>query len=465
MHSKQKGKIRQIEQQKAVLLAGKNKISLTTILNREKCQALLNGSCEFRERIYSPCKTIFTFIKQVLSPDKSCKNAVSGVIVEQLQALKTPSSSNTGPYCKARKRLPEKMVRGLVQEVGRESAKKALTGWKPYGRELKTFDGSTVKMSDTKANQEKFPQHKNQARGAGFPIARLIAVMSLTTGTVIDYAVGACKGKGTGEQSLLRKIFGCIDTDDIVLGDGYFPSFFVMLDLKKQGADGIFRGQSQRHYDFRKGKRLGKNDHVVKWKKPTKPEWMDSVEYESYPVELEIREFKVAGNIYVTTFLAKKYPRKELAKIYELRGQVELNLRSIKAIMNMDMLSCKTPEMIQKEIGIHFLAYNFIRIIICEACVHHDGIPWKISFKGTVQLVNQFMPYFLGSSTKKNKMLYGELLNLIVKNRIGNRPGRFEPRVLKQRPKAFPTLKRARRIEKLRLKRKIDKRIARYAAA
>ena len=239
-----------------------------------------------------------------------------------------------------------------------------------------------------------------------------------------------------------------------------------MCDLKHIGADGIFRGHAQRHYDFRSGSRLGKNDHVVNWKKPGKPEWMEWEEYDAYPTEIQVREFKVDGNIYVTTFLnPKRYHKKELAKIYEHRWGVEINLKSIKEIMNMDFLSCKTPKMVRKEIGIHFLAYNFIRIIMAQACEQHNALPWKISFKGSVQQINSFSPYFLSGSEEKNKILYAEMLQLIVKNKIGNRPGRTEPRAVKRRPKAFPLLSKPRIIERIRLTKKIEKRILKNAAA
>lgn len=464
MGSNKKRTLAQIEKHKQFLLSGQTDISLTTILNSERCQRILSECRDFRDRVYTPIKTAFIFIKQVLNPDKSCKKAVAGVIVEQLSAGEKPVSTNTGPYCKARKRLPEETVHELVKEIGNAPIKHAPLRWKPFGRNLKVFDGSTGKMADTKANQKSFPQHKKQKKGAGFPITRFVVVMSLTIGTVIDYAIGAYKGKGTGESSLLRDIFACIEKDDIVLGDRYFPNFFLMADLNKIGSDGIFRGQGQRHYDFRSGERLGKNDHVVFWEKPYKPAWMAQDKYDSYPDKIQVREFKVAGNVYVTTFLnAKKYHKKELASIYGRRWDVEINLKSIKAIMNMDMLSCKTPDMVKKEIGIHFLAYNFIRIIMAEACVCHDAVPWKISFKGSVQLLSAFMPYFLNSSTRKNKILYAEMLALIVKNKIGNRPGRVEPRVIKQRHKPFPTLKRQRSVEKEKLIKKLNKRISKYA--
>lgn len=354
----------------------------------------------------------------------------------------------------------------MVKEVGTSFEYKTPSGWKPYGRTLKVFDGTTVKMADTKANQTAYPQHGNQKKGCGFPMLRLLAVMTLSMGTVVDYAVGAYKGKGTGEQSLLREIFSCIEKDDITLGDRYFPSFFLIADLKNIGADGIFRGQSQRHYDFRTGERLGKHDHIASWKKPKKPTWMSQEQYDTYPGLMQIREFKVAGNVYVTTFLDdKKYRKQDLAKIYSRRWDIEVNLRSIKAIMNMDMLSCKTPAMVRKEIGVHFLAYNCIRLIMAEACIKHDGVPWQVSFKGTVQLINEFIPHFLNSSDEKNVKLYDQMLHLIVKNKVGNRPGRVEPRVIKQRSKPFPTMKVPRKIAKNRLEKKRDKLILKHAEA
>lgn len=193
---------------------------------------------------------------------------------------------------------------------------------------------------------------------------------------------------------------------------------------------------------------------------------MEQKVYDDYPDEMTVREFKVAGHVYVTTFLTdKKYHKKELAKIYEQRWQVEINLRSLKSVMNMDMLSCKTPQMVRKEIGIHFLAYNFIRIIIAEASIKHHALPNHISFKGTVQLINGMIPHFLTGNAHANKTMYLELLKQIVKNKVGNRPGRLEPRVVKRRRKPFPALNRPRKIEKTRLMKKRAKVILRYACA
>jgi len=226
MNSTQKRALAQIENHKKGLLAKRSESSLTQILNSEPCQKLLNECREYRERIYTPVKTLFMFIKQVLNSDKSCQKAVSGTVTEQISAGKSTSSTNTGPYCKARKRLPEETVHALVKETGKQSLSGIRAGWKIYGRETKLVDGSMLLMPDTPENQKQFPQHGNQKKGAGFPLARLVVVMSLTVGSVIDYAIGANKGKGTGEHSLFRLIQNCIEKDDILLGDCYYPSFF-----------------------------------------------------------------------------------------------------------------------------------------------------------------------------------------------------------------------------------------------
>src|SRR3990167_8583639 len=226
MDSKQNCVAAQIEKHKQMLSNGVREISLTDMLTSEVCQQILRECREFRDRIYTPLKTIFTFIKQVLNPDKSCKRAVTGVVVERLVLNGETISANTGPYCKARKRIPEEAVQDLVKVTGKMTSEKTLTPWRAYGRELKVFDGSTAKMSDTAANQSEYPQVKNQKKGIGFPIIRFVVVMSLTVGTILNYAIGAYSGKGTGESSLLRSIFDCIIKDDIVLGDRYFPNFF-----------------------------------------------------------------------------------------------------------------------------------------------------------------------------------------------------------------------------------------------
>lgn len=444
-----KNKIAQIRKHKENLLDENDDISLTTILSSETCQTIISECRDFRNRIYTPIKTIFMFVKQVLNPDKSCRNAVAGAAIEQLCANDEISSTNTGQYCKARKRLPEGTLHDLVCETGNSSVTKAQDSLKWHGRTVKLVDGTTITMADTPENQQAFPQHGNQKEGAGYPLARLVAVMSLEVGTVIDYAAAAYKGKGTGEHSLFREIVDSINEGDILLGDCYYPSFFMIAELQSRGADGVFQGQAQRDYDFRRGLSLGKREHIVEWVKPARPQWMDRETYDSLPNKIHVREFKVNGKIYVTTLLdKKKYHKKEIAELYKLRWQVEINLRSIKSVLNMDHLSCKTPDMVRKEMAAHMLGYNIIRIIMAEACSQYQAIPNQVSFKGTLQLINQFMPQILSVKIERRANTYRQLLSMIVSNKVGNRPGRVEPRAVKRRRKPFPALHNKRKSER-----------------
>lgn len=451
MHIKQSETILQIINKKQFLLEEKSD-DLLKVLTSEESQRIINGVGEFRNRIYTPLKTIYTFIKQVLSSDKSCKNALSGLIAERLLDDKEPLSTNTGAYTKARNRLPEETVHLLVKSVGNNSMKKVSSCWKPYGRELKVFDGTTITLPDTKANNDVYPKHSNANKDVGFPQARLVAVLSLLTGSVVDYELAAIKGKGTGEISLLRSILACINENDIVVGDRLYCNYFLTYDLLKKNVDVVIPGHAQRRYDFRKGKRLGKKDHLTVWKKPRRPDWMSEEMYNEYANEIQIREFKVNGVVYVSTFLdPSTHPKNELHTLYKRRWEVELHLNSIKTVMGMNSVSCKTPEMVRKEIGIHFLAYNIIRELIVDACIHHDALPWQISFKATLQLLNQFTPRFSPLNKKKRAAFYSQMLWLIVKNKVGNRPGRVEPRAVRQRPKTFPVLKNTRKAEQQKL--------------
>lgn len=425
--------------------------ALTDLFHSKECSNLINECCWFFQvnTLYNPLTTLFTFIKQVLSADKSCKNAVSGVLANEFAEKGTLIGTATGAYVKARQRMPKKMVHDLVTLVGMELIVQAPLEWRPYGRHLKVFDGTTMTMADTQANQAAFPKHSNQNKNIGFPMARLVAVMSLTTGSIIDYALGPCKGKGTGEASLLRTLLPCIEPNDIVIADRYYPHFFLMCDLKNKGVDGVFRAAAQRRYDFRKGKRLGKYDHISSWEKPKKPEWMSQSEYALYPKTLSVREFKESGLIYVTTFLeATKYPKKELKLLYKKRWEVETNLKYIKTIMSMDHLTCKTPDMVEKEIGIHFLAYNMIRNLMTKAAIKHELLPTQLSFKSTIQLVNQLTPLVLYAKQDQKQLLLEILLDCISKNKVANRPGRTEPRAIKRKPKTFPSLKIDRKTQK-----------------
>lgn len=440
MKSKESAQIIQFKNYKNEL----NGEILSTLLGSEACNSLVQEYCwnHHQDNLYNPLQTLSLFIKQVLSADKSCKNVVSGLIAKEVFTKSNIIGYSSGSYVKARKRLPPEMLYETMTSAGKKFSTQVPEEWKTFGRPLKGFDGTTLSMADTPANRNIYPKHSNQKKECGFPLARLVAIMSLDTGTVLDYAVGPCVGKGTGESSLLRTLLKSLEPNDIALADRYYPHFFLLWDLQKQGVDGIFRAAAQRHYDFRQGKRLGCYDHIATWTKPRKPDWMTHEEYLAYPKTLSIREFKQGKLIYVTTLLDPSiYSKAKLICAYERRWEVETNLNYIKTVMEMSHLTSTTPDMVNKEISVHFLAYNLIRNLMVSAALAHQLKPTQISFKGSVQLLNQFTPFINYSSHQHAAFLTQMLLLYISKNKVANRPGRYEPRAVKRRPKTFPVLK------------------------
>jgi len=400
----------------------------------------------YRNRIFSPLITLSAFLSQVLSSDQSCNNAVAKVIAERVAQGEAPCSSRNKSYCNARRRLHEGFVKRLMRETGRLLHLQSETDWKWKGRSVKLVDGTTVSMPDTPENQKEYPQPEGQKEGVGFPIARLVAIISLSCGTVLDMAIGPYKGKETGEHALLRQILGSISAGDIILGDRYYCSYFLIAMLQRLGADAVFRIHGSRKSDFRRGEKLGKKDHIVTWEKPKqRPDWMDADTYRQMPDTLTIREIKINGKVITTTLLdPKEVTRKEIGELYTKRWLIEVDFDSIKTVLQMDVLRCKTPDLVRKEIYVHLLAYNLIRTVMAQTAHRYDVSPRTLSFKGALQQLNAFKDTFLCADEKSLPGLYEHLLKAISSHHVGNRPGRSEPRAVKRRRKPYPLLTKPR---------------------
>jgi hypothetical protein len=411
----------------------------------------------YRERynFYPPDVTLWALLSQVLDADHSLEAAVSRVIAFHLsQGRQEDISSNTAAYSKARSKFPKEIISNLARESAADLEEAVPNDWLWNKiHRLKLIDGSTVSMPDTPENQAIYPQPDSQKAGVGFPIARIVTVISCATGAVLDLAIGPYSGKQTGEHALLRQLIHVFKKGDVVLGDCYYASFFLIAMLVKMGVDVIFPIHSARDCDFRFGKKLGKKDHVAHWIKPTKPEWMDQETYNNMPENISIREisikssrkgFRAKERIIVTTFLDPGYVSKnELEQLYTCRWWIELDLRSIKDTLQMNILRGKTPQMVHKEIWAHLLAYNMIRKIMVEAAYLYNKKPRELSFKLALHVIKSFRES--GILSVRDEKIYVALLKSIARKRIGNRPGRQEPRMVKRRPKAFPRLQKSRR--------------------
>lgn len=397
-----------------------------------------------RERLFPPTETLSIFMAQALSADGSCQKAVNDFVGKRVAGGLSACSTRTGAFCRARQRLPEEMVRTLVRETGRAmvSGVPADLAWR--SRRVRLVDGTTVPMPDTAANQAVFPQPRSQRPGVGFPLCRLAVLMCLSSGAVLDGAVGRYQGKGGDEQSLLRLMLDRLEAGDVLLGDAFFATYFLLCELQRRGVDGVFEqhGARRRSTDFRRGRRLGERDHVIEIAKPkNRPSWMSEAQYAAAPDTLSVRELRVGGKTLVTTMLCEKQTSKAALKaLYQQRWHVELDLRNIKTTLGMETLSCKSPTMATKEIWVYLLAYNLIRRAMLRAAIQAGTLPRHLSFKHTVQLWLTWQQRGLDS---EDHLI--TLLALIAQQRVGDRPGRIEPRALKRRPKPFPLLTLPRR--------------------
>jgi hypothetical protein len=435
---------------------------LTRSVVEAACRAIGH---QWRERVYTPWITLSLFLSQVLSDDHSCDEAVDRFQKFRFDRGLPPVSTETTSYCDARIRLPEPIVWELVRRTGRSIHDRADPSWLFHGRPVKIVDGTTVSMPDTPRNQEAYPQPGSQAPGLGFPIARLLVVFSLAVGTVLEAAMGRYEGKGTSELALLRMVIDQFRPGDIVLADRFFCSYWVIAALKERGVDVVMRLHQRRRADFRCGDRVGRGDHVVLWRKPAAiPEWMSREEYEAMPRWLAIRELRVAvedrtkrvRRLVIATTLtdARAYRAKELGGLFRQRWHAELDLRSLKSAMHMDVLRTLSPEMVRKEVAAHLLAYNLIRGVMAEAARGEGIEPRRLSFKGSLHTVREFEASHLYDPERIERDLV-RLVGLIGRKRVGDRPDRYEPRAVKRRPKPHPLLRMPRRKAKALIKRGI----------
>jgi len=421
------------------------------LIDREVVEAALKEeNLRFRVRIYTPLITLWTFMTQVLDPDHSCRKAVRSLMAFLVSEGQPAISADTSNYCKARQRLPLSFLVRLVRKLGELLEGKACAEWLWNGREVHMVDGSSASMPDTPANQRAYPQPANQKAGVGFPLARFVAIISLATGVVLDLAIGPWKGKRTGETSLLRSLLQRIKAGAILLGDRSFSSYFGIAELLQRQIDGVFRMHQRRKIDFRRGRCLGITDHLVRWPKPARPEWMDEATYALMPDEIWVRELRYriaqAGHrvheiTLVTTLLDPiMYTKEDLADLYLKRWNIELDLRSIKIVMQMDVLRCKSPDMVDKEIWIHMLVYNVIRGLMVTAAAENGAAPRELSFKGTLQAITAFRETLRTGGPKLRSQLRQAMFAAIAYDRVGDRPGRVEPRAKKRRPKQYDLL-------------------------
>jgi hypothetical protein len=408
-----------------------------------------------RERIYSLRLTFQCLVWQMLKPQTACRE-----VTRQVQALFRLTGRcrmNSGPsaYCQARLRLPRERLEQALHHLAHHADQRGGAGDCLQGRVVKVVDGTMVQLPDTRKNQKRYPQLPHQQPGCGFPLLKLLALFSLSSGAILTLVMDSYHHH---DLRLFRRLWAELKAGDVILGDRLFSDYATLADLPRQGVDVIARLNVKRQVDFRKAKRLGRNDGLVVWTKAGFcPPYLSTAQWAEMSATITVRvvRFRVAVKggrtrliLLVTTLLdPQRYPLAELADLYARRWRLELCFRDLKTQMGMEQLRAQTPEMAEKEALAYLVAHNLIRCVMAEASANYQVALERLSFKGTVDALRQFTHAITQARNRRmRQQLWEDLLWHITRDQVPLRPGRREPRAVKHRPKPFPRLTRPRHL-------------------
>jgi hypothetical protein len=406
--------------------------------------------------VYTPAITLWAFLSQALfkGEQRSCAAAVARVVVLCVGLGRQACSDNTSAYCRARAKIPVVIIRRLALDVAHGCERQLPGRWLWKQRHAYLVDGTTCSMPDTPENQQAYPQPPCQAEGVGFPLARMVVLLSLATAMVTGMAIGPYAGKETGELALLRQLLDWLEPGAILVADRYYCSYFMIAMLLELGIDFVARLHHARDAHLEQGQRLGHGDHLVTWERPQRPAWMDEETYQRTPATLQVRAlnvqvkqagFRVEEFMVITTLTdARTYTKDEVAELYHQRWLVELDIRTIKVTLGIDVLRCKTPQMVEKEIWTCLLAYNLIRQTMLQAALARKRSPRQLSFTAAMQKIAASWATLATSEEETLVLLVTVHLKHLPTHRVGNRPNRVEPRAVKRRPKPHKLLTKPR---------------------
>ncbi len=415
---------------------------------------VLSGAKGVRKRLFFPMQTFWFFLGQVISGNVSCSETVKKMLCMLCSRGDKIASQNTAGYCKARKRLNSKLLEKVSIDIGEKMESLVKKGGLWRGRSVKIVDGTCISMPDTPLNQGRFPQSVRQKKGCGFPSMRLVVMFSLATGAILRMAYDAIF---VHERTLFRRLWKWIKRGDIVLADRGFVGYADFWLLKERGVDCVMRNHSSRVKGVKKHKRLGRCDYLVKWTKTSRCRgWLSREVWSAIPNEMTVRQityridikgFRTKQITVVTTLLdPKAFPKEFFYGLYRKRWQAELLIRDIKTTMGMDMLKCKTPGMVIKELHMYIIAYNLIRCLMLQAAQEYCVKTLRISFKGTISIIHQWAPIM--DALCHDEILYQKmmmyLLFYIADDIVLYRPDRYEPRMKKRRWGSYPLLTKPR---------------------
>jgi hypothetical protein len=408
-----------------------------------------------RDRIFNLRLSFECFIWQVLKPDTSCREVVRQVqALFRLQGWATLIDEGDSAYVQARQRLPKERLEKALAVTAHAADRRADQGGHLNGRPVKVADGSSTQLADTAENQKRYPQPSTQKKGCGFPVMKFVALMSLTSGAILNVLLGNLHHH---DLRLLRALWDELKKGDILLGDRAYGEYTTLAGLPQRGVDVLARLHHARKVDFRKAQSLAKNDGLFVWTKGCQQsQILSASEWALLPAQITVRIIRFTATIrgfrcrritLVTTLVDPKlYPAHQLIALYARRWSLELCLRDLKTTLGMEELRCKTPDMAEKELLAYLVAHNLIRCIMAEAVARYQVDLQRVSFKGSVDALRQYSEAIGKARNRKMRLqLWQDLLLNLARDLVRLRPNRSEHRAVKRRPKPYPLLNQPRK--------------------
>lgn len=432
------------------------KIRLHHLFDDEEIHRMCDTlSIVFRDRVFTPAKTLGLFVSQVLSRSDACTTVMANFNRERKDRGLSPVSEDASAYTKARARLPVELINHLSDRVRKMSHNMTPDEWKWKGLNVYLVDGFVLRAPDTLANQNAYPQPSSQSEGLGFPQVRVVTTTSLAGGCIVHYNTARVEGKKTGEVSLFREKHKDFEKDDIVVADSNFESFHDAALLIRRGVHMVCCINGTRNSPF-EGACETIEDLIVELRKPKfDPSRFTRKEWNALPKRILYRmiRYRVAGcetpiTIVTTLTDQQRFTAADIAELYGLRWDVEVDIRSYKTSMGMCELRCLTPRNLDREIAVAVLGYNLVRVLMCDTAAVLEVHPREISFSSARDAWLAF------HDERETIVDVAWLIHSAGSHLVRNRPGRNEPRAIKRRHAKYPKLKEPRPSHRCRKKKK-----------
>ena len=417
-------------------------------------QACKSIGYTYRKRKITPIVTVLHMIMAAIWPEDSF-NASWQVIWANFASW-FPSLAGQCPartnVAQARARLPIKLWRGLFDLVSLQSQRLSMQYDKWKGHRVILADGTCLSMADKPELFKTFGTNDGYHGKGKYPLARLVSLCLANTMMVMNYAIGRYN---QDETALLFSIIESLQKGDLLMADRHFAAAHYYWYYQQRSVEFLTRvhqclkvSRVKRIHSYSRNDFIGYLN-IGKSYRLKDPQLPSHVMVRFIKAKVCVRGQR--KEIWFATSLLdnKKYQAKAIAELYGRRWRIETLFREFKVNFSSDVLRSQSPDGVQKEIIARLTAINVVRMIMLEASAEYDVDPQRISFVGALRIIIGFSPALASSSIWLLPLIYRAMLTEIASAIVPERPGRIEPRMVRRECQHYPTLKKTRKLWRL----------------